>query len=440
MKNIVPYRLFLLVGVLSISIISLHTFIMLPAVVFSNQQHSAFATVADTSPPVISSFDANPKVLGPNDVTPEHGNPRVTVEAQVSDNVGATVVAVFVYPKGSTDLVGQAGAQLALVEGNAQNGKWRGTYSFWPSNAPDGEYELYVWARDAANNEVTAGPIIITIDRIPQSDITPPVITVPSEGITAEATGPDGAMVSFEDQVSAQDDVDGAVDVTCDYSSGDTFPIGQTTVTCSAQDTAGNSAVETFTVTVQDTTAPTLQLPSSDDVTVEATSASGASVTYTAIATDAVDGSQVQVICTPESGSTFALGQTTVNCEAQDSADNIASGSFTVTVQDTTAPDVEITEAVDRRNREVADGDTTPTPYIRITFETTDAVGVESTECSLDGQQPFTSCGSLVVYDRLSRGTHEFTVRATDDAGNVGEDEFTWTVGANPPAIPPGRQ
>jgi hypothetical protein len=49
----------------------------------------------------------------------------------------------------------------------------------------------------------------------------------------------------------------------------------------------------------------------------------------------------------------------------------------------------------------------------------------------LDGQ-PFTSCVIPVVYDRLSRDTHKFTVRAIDDAGIVGEDEFTWTVGANP--------
>jgi hypothetical protein len=69
---------------------------------------------------------------------------------------------------------------------------------------------------------------------------------------------------------------------------------------------------------------------------------------------------------------------------------------------------------LDRRNREVADGSgTTPTPYIRITFQASDAVGIDETQCSLDGQA-FTSCTSPVVYDRLSRGTHEVTVRATD--------------------------
>jgi HYR domain len=95
-------------------------------------------------------------------------------------------------------------------------------------------------------------------------DTTPPVISVP-EDITEEATGPGGAQVSF--QVSAQDDVDGPVDVSCNRNSGDTFPIGDTEVECSATDAAGNTGTESFTVTVnspagnEGTTSP----PSSND-------------------------------------------------------------------------------------------------------------------------------------------------------------------------------
>ena len=51
--------------------------------------------------------------------------------------------------------------------------------------------------------------------------------------------------------------------------------------------------------------------------------------------------------------------------------------------------------------------------YIEIAFQATDAVGIDKTECSLDGAA-FTSCTSPVVYDRLSRDTHQVTVRATD--------------------------
>jgi HYR domain len=80
-------------------------------------------------------------------------------------------------------------------------------------------------------------------------DTTPPDIFVPDD-ITGEATGPDGAGVSFE--ISAEDNVDGAVDVSCNYDSGETFPIGETIVTCTAEDSAGNTAEESFTVTVQE--------------------------------------------------------------------------------------------------------------------------------------------------------------------------------------------
>src|SRR3712207_6318423 len=80
-----------------------------------------------------------------------------------------------------------------------------------------------------------------------ESDTIPPVITVPQD-ITEEATGPDGAQVAFE--VSAEDIVDGPVVVSCDYNSGDTFPIGDRTVQCSALDQAENLGTASFTITI----------------------------------------------------------------------------------------------------------------------------------------------------------------------------------------------
>jgi hypothetical protein len=109
-------------------------------------------------------------------------------------------------------------------------------------------------------------------------------------------------------------------------------------------------------------------------------------------------------------------------------AGNSAEESFTITVQDTTVPDVQITKAVDKKGVEIAEGSITKSHYIQITFESTDAVGVDKTECSLDGQAFTSSCTSPVVYDHLKKGAHEVTVRATDAAGNIGEDQFTWTV------------
>jgi CSLREA domain-containing protein len=79
-----------------------------------------------------------------------------------------------------------------------------------------------------------------------------------------------------------------------------------------------------------DTEPPELDLPS--DMTVDATSPSGAIVNYEASATDAVDPSPA-LSCSPASGATFAIGQTIVACMATDASGNSASGSFVVTVR-----------------------------------------------------------------------------------------------------------
>jgi hypothetical protein len=84
-----------------------------------------------------------------------------------------------------------------------------------------------------------------------------------------------------------------------------------------------------FDITAVDTTPPALHLPA--DLTTQATGNSQASVTYTATATDLVDGS-VPVTCSPTSGSAFPAGTTTVDCSASDAHHNTANGSFTVSV------------------------------------------------------------------------------------------------------------
>jgi HYR domain len=100
-------------------------------------------------------------------------------------------------------------------------------------------------------------------------------------------------------------------------------------VNCSVTDAHSNPATGSFTVTVHDTTKPVLTLPAS--INRVATSSAGAPASYSASATDIVDGG-VPVTCTPTSGSTFAPGITTVNCSATDAHGNTQTGAFTVAV------------------------------------------------------------------------------------------------------------
>ena len=138
-------------------------------------------------------------------------------------------------------------------------------------------------------------------------DRTPPAIPAMGD-ITVEATGPGGAPATWVTP-DATDLVDGIRAVTCSRVSGSTFAINPpgpvTLVTCTASDTRGNTATETFTVTVVDTTPPVI--PAMSNITVEATGPTGAVATWvTPNATDAVDVS-VTVTCAPASGSTFSI-------------------------------------------------------------------------------------------------------------------------------------
>ncbi|TPW07436.1 MAG: hyalin, partial [bacterium] len=150
------------------------------------------------------------------------------------------------------------------------------------------------------------------------SDTTPPVIASPGN-LTAEATGPNGAVVNFS--ATAQDNVDGLVNVTASPPSGSTFRLGLTLVSLSASDAAGNTATASFTIRVRDFSPPVISAPAT--VSAEATSADGAVVTFVATANDAVSGN-VFVIANPPSGSTFGIGFVLVSLSATDAAGHTA--------------------------------------------------------------------------------------------------------------------
>lgn len=245
-------------------------------------------TVVDTTPPALALPD------------------NLTLEATGPDGAIAT------YAASAHDLVsGDVPVTLSIASG---------------STFPLGTTTVSVSATDAAGNTATGTFTVAVVDT------TPPTLSLPAN-ITVEATGPDGAAAAYS--ATAHDVISGDVAVTFSTPSGSTFPLGTTTVTGSATDAAGNTATGSFTVTVVDTTPPTLSLPG--NLTLEATGPDGAVATYTATAHDVVSG-DVAVTFTISSGSIFPLGTTTVTGSATDAAGNTATASFTVTVVDTSAP------------------------------------------------------------------------------------------------------
>jgi hypothetical protein len=274
---------------------------------------------------------------------------------------------------------------------------------------PIGTTVVRCTSRDANfNTALGSFTVVVSVD------VTPPVLTLPAN-ITAEATGPNGAIVTFT--ATANDNIDGAVPVTCTPASGSVFALGATTVQCTASDAHANIGHGSFTVTVRDTTPPTLSLPAS--ITAEATGASGAAVTYSgATATDLVDGSR-PVTCDHASGSTFPLGTTTVQCTATDTHNNIGHGSFAVTVRDTTPPTLSLPASIT--------AEATGPGGAAVTYSAT------STDL-VDGSRPVTC--DVPSGSTFPLGTATVQCTATDTHNNTAHGSFTVTVqDTTPPAI-----
>lgn len=84
------------------------------------------------------------------------------------------------------------------------------------------------------------------------NDIDVPVVTVDDR--TARAPDDDGARIEYT--ATATDPQDGALPVTCTPPSGSLFPVGTTTVTCSATDSAGNTGADTARFEVMEPVVP----------------------------------------------------------------------------------------------------------------------------------------------------------------------------------------
>ena len=98
------------------------------------------------------------------------------------------------------------------------------------------------YAEDSSFTELFTGPTV----SIPVVDRTAPVIA--TQNLTVDATSENGSIVTYS--TSAYDGVDGSRLVICSPPSGSNFSVGTTTVTCTATDSSGNLATETFIVTV----------------------------------------------------------------------------------------------------------------------------------------------------------------------------------------------
>ncbi|WP_428263943.1 HYR domain-containing protein [Haliangium sp.] len=191
-------------------------------------------------------------------------------------------------------------------------------------SAPLGASDLAYTAADGAGNGASCTTTVTVVDT------TAPDIACPSPS-TAECTGNRQAVVDPGDAQAS----DICTNATVSGPDAGSFPLGTTALAYTATDEAGNQAGCDTSVTVQDTTAPTITCPAAS--IAECTDSERAVV-------DPGD-AQASDICTgttvsgPDAGS-FPLGTTALVYTATDEVGNQASCDTTVTVQDTTAPTI----------------------------------------------------------------------------------------------------
>ncbi len=206
-----------------------------------------------------------------------------------------------------------------------------------------------------------------------------------------------------------------------------TAGIGAHTLTARARDAAGNTTTATtITVTILDTTAPTISLTApANGATVSGT------ITVSATASDNVGVVGVQFLLdganlgAEDTSSPFSVawntstatpGSHTLTARARDAAGNTTtSTTTTVTVQDATAPTVSISAP--------ANG-ATVTGTVPVSANASDNVAVVGVQFLLDGANlgvEDTSSPYSVSWNTATAtpGTHALTARARDAAGNT---------------------
>ena len=264
----------------------------------------------------------------------------------------------------------------------------------------------YIATDDSGN--VASDTTTVTVQ-----DTTAPVLTIPGD-VVEQLTDLAGTPVSLA--AATATDINN-VTITTELNGVDapipaTFPLGITTIRYIATDDSDNVASDTMTVTVEDTTAPSVTAPA-DITAFEATAPLSPIDLGTATASDLVDGS---ISPTASNLGPFTVGTHTITWTATDNAGNTGSAIQLVTVVDTTPPVV-------------------TAPANIIDFEAT---------APLTPVDPGTGTASDLVDGNISPGastlgpfavgTHTVTWTATDSAGNTGfAIQLVTIIDSNPP-------
>ncbi|MFN8396141.1 MAG: HYR domain-containing protein [Bacteroidia bacterium] len=275
-----------------------------------------------------------------------------------------------------------------------------------------GNNSVILTAYDISGNTSTCAATVTILD------VTAPVVTCPANVSVSNDPGQCGAVVVFG--ASATDNCSATLSLS--HASGGVFNVGVTTVTATATDPSGNTAACSFTVTVNDTEAPTITCndgglisgPGNSfdgDVTLPTDAdACTAFYEYDNPASDNCPGFTVSQASGLPSGSDFPVGVTLNTFVVTDASGNTASCSFNVTVLDGEAPVVSCPASLSVSSA--------PGQCNAVATYSASATDNCSATVSLSP-----ASGSV-----LPVGTTTVTATATDPSGNAATCTFTVTV------------
>lgn len=190
-----------------------------------------------------------------------------------------------------------------------------------------GTTAVNVTARDVAGNTATASFNVVVVDNQAPTITAPANVTVNANVGTTYATGVVLGTATVTDNSSSG--------VAITNNALTQFPLGETIVTWTATDAAGNTASATQKVTVLDKEAPAITAPATVTTVTNNNQAFATNVNLgTATATD----NSGSVTITDDRPTQFPIGTTTVTWTATDAAGNTVSATQLVIVEDKQAP------------------------------------------------------------------------------------------------------
>jgi large repetitive protein len=294
------------------------------------------------------------------------------------------------------------------------------------SGLTQGSHTFSVKAQDTSGNQSGTTSVTWTIDTTAPPS---PAITSTPANPTAQTT----ASFSFSDPevgVNFLCQLDNGAFLACTSPKAySTLSQGTHTFSVQAQDAAGNpSNATTFSWTV-DTTSPPQPVVTSTPANPTKQTSANFSFSDTEAGVSFVcqlDTSAFSACASPKSYSGLSQGTHTFAVKAQDAAGNQSSPASVSWAVDTTPPPQPAITSMPAN----------PTNQTTASFSFSDTQAGVSFLCQLD-TSAFSTCTSPKSYSTLSQGTHTFSVKAQDAAGNQSSPAtFSWSIDTTAPPKP----